>query len=150
MSADITTYGGYIGGLLAVAWAAYNNFKSGRQADYKENAEKLAAARDELVKTKDAVIATIAGEKEAWRSRFDGIHTEYDEYRKSAHAQLNNAQSMILKLTDDNATLHAKTDMTPVLKNQEQQNEVNSKVLENLSEITVILKDLGDKVKRGI
>lgn len=134
--------GGSLFGLLGAAWALYANVKSSRHHDDREKAAALKSAQDELIMTKDSIITTMKVEKADWIARYDELKKSHEAYRVEAHDRISDAQDKILKLADENSQLHAKTDMTPVLKNQVQQNDVNAKVLDGLNTITKVLRDM--------
>lgn len=85
------------------------------------DSERSRAASAALIKAKDDLIAVQQERAEAWKTKWEVEHKEYTEYRADAHKQLNQAQVLVLQHTEEVAQLRARTDLTPILKHQEEQ-----------------------------
>jgi hypothetical protein len=149
MTFDPTTFGTYIAGIACAIWAGINHFRVDRQKERKEQIAtvdkahaELLSAHEALMKTTIARIETIERDRDAWRERYDELHKEFTEYRTSTHNATSKAQGIILQLTEENGQLKAKTDLTPILKFQEEQSQINARVLEGLTRIVEALAKL--------
>jgi hypothetical protein len=120
---------GYIGGALAAIFAGHLWVQAQKR-------QSIAAAKDELIQVQKE-------NSDAWKSRYESEHLEYNTYREKQHAQNNDSGALILKLTNENADLKGKTDLSPVMKvmtdfieNQRafmtEQTAINSKILSAL------------------
>jgi hypothetical protein len=96
-----------------------------------------------VAETKDEVIRLLNNSTDAWKVRYEAEHLEHLKYRDNVHLERNETNSRVLALTEQNVALKAKTDLSPILKFQEQQNAFNEKFLAALSAIVERLEDLG-------
>jgi hypothetical protein len=123
------TFGGYLGMMLAGAAACYERVRNARLNSNRE----ISRAKDELVRV-------LTEDRDAWKDRCTTEREEFAAYRVKSHDNANDAQARIIKLTEELGTLRAKTDITPLLKNQEEQSRINAKLLEGLEAIIRHLK----------
>lgn len=107
---------------------------------------KLIEVKDEVIKTlrerADELVQMQRERADNWKAKYDQEHGEFNKYRDDIHTRLNDANALVLKYTAENGELRAKTDLTPILANQQQQVAVNTKVIDSLTKINLILDDL--------
>jgi hypothetical protein len=103
--------------------ACYERFMKRKRNE----AALVSEAKDELVKVQTEQCA-------AWKGRFESTHEELQAYREETRRKADEANCTILQLTDENARLKMSTDMTPVIHHQEEQNQINAKILTFLDE----------------
>lgn len=113
-----------IGGASAFVWGLISGFRK---------REKLANERME--RAQGELVEVMKLEAQAWKNRYEGEHQEFTEYRQKAHDKANADNARILELTAENADLHSKTDLTPVISFQNDQSRINAKVIETLDKI---------------
>ena len=133
-----TTYAGWIGAGLAGAAACYERFRNRK----KDELEEVAKAKDEVAKAKDDLNAALTKEMEAWKAKSERLHDEFHHYRVNAHQQAGEAQAAMLKLNAEVARLQHATDLTPLLKHQEEQTQINAKIMKSLDMIMQHLAQL--------
>jgi hypothetical protein len=85
-------------------------------------------AKDELVKVLEA-------DRDAWKSRYATEHDEYVARREGYHTESQTIQAKLLFLTEENAMLKVKTDVTPIMEELKGQAQINQKVLKALDSI---------------
>ncbi len=97
----------------------------------------LAAIKtmDDHLKMKDETIASMKVE-----------HEEYLAYRKSHHEQMQEINARMLVLTEENATLRARSDLSPILDQLRTQGTVTMQILTTMSDLTKTVEHLADKV----
>lgn len=117
----LLTIGGAAGTVFGALWAAFERSRNAKAAD----ALRIANGKDEIIRVKDQIID--AKEQE---------HKEYLRYREEHHKALNEANAKILLLTEDVASLRARTDISPIIENQRLQGEVTLKILTALEKLT--------------
>ena len=122
---------GCLGTVTAGAMAYYERFHNRRDDDIR----KLASAKDELVQV-------LTAESAAYKAASERVGSEFHAYRENAHRQNGESQATILRLTEDNARLKAATDISPLLKHQQEQSEINAKILQGLDLIITRLPHL--------
>jgi hypothetical protein len=114
------------GSCLAVAFSFYKGWTNVRQNE-----------TNKLHKEKTELLILLEKEVAAWKLRADTEHKEFVEYREKHHLQINEAQAMILKLSNDNTELKFKTDMTPMIELQKQTLHIIEKVAGVLTSLEV-------------
>jgi hypothetical protein len=127
----IITGAGLLGGILAVGWLAVTGFK----ARVDKAARAVEAAGEAVEAANSKVVEVVRLEADAWRKRYEGEHQEALEYRERAHTHANESNSLVLRLTAENAELRSKTDLSPVLKFHQEQSEINGKIVGALDKI---------------
>ena len=125
---QIITWAGYVGMAAAAVVVCWQQYRSGRSTQ----TASVMAAKDETIKA-------ATQDRDAWKSMLDAKEKELADYRAHTHSHADVINQKLLALTEENASLKARTDLAPVLKNQAQQNEINEKVLLGLD---LILKDI--------
>lgn len=127
--AVLTTGGMILSGGAFLLWSII----SGLRKRTKAAGEKLDVAYEKLAEVhKDEALA--------WKKRFEAEHTEYAEYRQKTHDAVQATQARILRLTEDNAELKGKTDLTPIIRFHQEQGQINVKVVQSLDAILGHLK----------
>jgi len=131
------------GGLLAFGWAAVRGFR----ARDKRRLERAEQAEIKLSESQSQLIEVHRLEAAAWKTRYEGEHEEFTTYRKSVHEKAQMDGAKMLALVAENAELKSKTDLTPILQSQKDQQQINVSVLDQLTKLseiqTKILKQLG-------
>lgn len=121
--------GSALGGLTFTVWGFY----FGWQKLSNKEEKKLETARTDL-------IAILESEAKAWRAKYDLEHSEYVIHRDRTHEQVNQVNAQMLKLTNENTALQARTDMTSVTQALTDQTK-------SLTLITTILTKLEAKLE---
>lgn len=133
----------------ALVYGVWQSFKSKGKRKAEDEAKDLQRALD----GKEELIAISREQAAAWKVRYESEHDEYVKYRQERHEKDGEIQSLVLRLTMENAELRAKTDLSPVLEHQRQNAEVQVKMLESLAKISavldVMLKHVGAPVAEG-
>jgi hypothetical protein len=142
MNLDPSAAGGYIGMAVAIIAAAFERFHSqrslGRAREANERAqeaEKARAAHDQVLAAKDELLKVYEKSAESWKQRHADEHKEFGEYREYAHRIANDANATIVKQAEQIAELKARTDITPILESQKQQQEINRQMMAALEKI---------------
>lgn len=77
---------------------------------------KASNAKDaKLEASKTETIQVLTSNRDAWKTQAEDINLKYEKYRDHTHKQINEANSALLKCTEECSLLKIKTDMTPVL-----------------------------------
>lgn len=142
MNIDPISIGGWVGGVAAGTWAGINHFRIGRQQERKESAAAIDGAHRELLETLKERIKTVEQDRDDWKKRCQDEHREYADYRKETHERINEANARLLRQAELIAELQAKTDLTPILKFHEEQNEINKEILTGLRSVVESLNHL--------
>lgn len=96
--------------------------------------QKVLSAKDEkLEASKAEMISVLETSKSAWKEKWEIEHEEYKCYREHTHEQINTANSKILTITEENAHLKIKTDMTPVLETLDKMVKILNAMMERLN-----------------
>jgi hypothetical protein len=111
--------------LVAIGAAVYERLRSAKLMQ----SAQLNTAKDELIKVLEA-------DRDAWKSRYEAEHDEFVKRRQQYHDDVQKTQSRTLVLTEENAALKAKTDITPILTELQAQSSINKAVLHALEELT--------------
>lgn len=119
--------------LVLAAWQEYRTQRlkeklaqyDAKEAYKRDDHKAVDSAKDELIKV-------ITEARDNYLVRFQNTYEEYKDYRDKAHLAQSEAQAKMLAISEEVATLRAKTDLTPLLANQMQQNEINKKILDGL------------------
>lgn len=111
--------------IVAIGAAIFERVRSARLMQ----SAQLNTAKDELIKVLEA-------DRDAWKSRYESEHDEYVKRRQQYHDEVQKTQTRILLLTEENAQLKAKTDITPILAELHAQASINKAVLRALEELT--------------
>lgn len=136
---DGTTIGAILFGIVSAFYAAFQQKKASSATDQAITATRVAtAATDEtLLKSQNDLLESFRAMANDWKARYEVEHTEFLKYRESAHKKTNEDNATMLKLTEENADLRARTDLTPVveqLKDQAASNQQLGITLKELSE----------------
>lgn len=156
MTPDIQTWvsiGTALAAVLGVAWGFIEKLKTGRAERAAEKAaqeKQTAADAHKIIEVKDELIAVAQESKAAWKAKYEQEHAEYTEYRTEAHKRLNEASALVLRHSAENAELRAKTDLSPVLKHQEEQSQVTTKIIETLAKINTTQDLLIESILNGV
>jgi hypothetical protein len=112
-------------------------------------ASAVAAVYERFVnRRKDAskeLVSVLSAERDTWKSMSEAKDAEFKAYRDAAHAAADQAHTQVVKLTEEVATLRTRTDITPLLQHQEEQNQINVKMLTALDEILSHLRSFKQK-----
>lgn len=120
--------GAILFGILAFLYGGFERWRNLRRNDN----QRVEQAKDELIKVLEA-------DRDTWKARYETEREEYISHRKATHDHNNEANARLIKLTDENASLKAKTDITPLLAHQEEQTKINAEVMRTLSKVTATL-----------
>ena len=133
MNADLfMTWAGWGATVLCAAAAAYERFRNLRKDEAKE------------------IVTLLATERDTWKSMTETVQAEMAAYRLQMHARLDEANGQLLKLTEENSRLKGATDVTPILRHQEEQSQINVKVLAALDEVLAHLRAFrSERVRHG-
>jgi len=133
MNADLfMTWAGWGATVLCAAAAAYERFRNQRKDEAKE------------------IVTLLATERDTWKSMTETVQAEMAAYRVQMHARLDEANGQLLKLTEENSRLKGATDVTPILRHQEEQSQINVKVLAALDEVLAHLRAFrSERVRHG-
>jgi hypothetical protein len=92
-----------------------------------------------ITEAKDEAIRISGINAEAWKSHYQAAHLELNKYREEQHTRNDESNAKILSLTDENAQLRAKTDLSPVMKLMQdffkEQTAINEKILAALIDL---------------
>lgn len=124
----ISSVGFLVGGAIAWTLALIRGYRN-RTRLTQDEVDKVALKAREAQET---LISVIREEAVAWKQRYVSEHEEFVTYRNKVHENNQHSNVTILRLTTENAELHAKTDLTPVLKFHADQNTINQKVVNSL------------------
>jgi len=85
-----------------------------------------------------------------WKDLCAASHSEFEIYRQRVHDKNEKDQAVLLKLTDENAQLRGRTDLTPIMKHMTEQSEFTKELSITLIKLTtaveILVKRLnGDK-----
>lgn len=140
-----TTIGAVAFAILSGAYGAFQQKKASKATDQAITATKVAtAATDEsLVKSQSDLLLSFKSMADDWKARYEIEHTEFVKYREAAHKKSNEDNQRVLVLTEENADLKARTDLTPVVEQLKEQAESNK-------QLGVTLKDLSEGVSHLI
>ena len=127
----LSSAGVVVSGLIAFAWALI----SGLRSREKRRIERAEVAEANLSEAQKALIEVHRLEALAWKTRYEGEHSEYVDYRAASHTKAQDMQARLLELTAENAELRSKTDLTPVIQFHQDQGQINLKVVETLDKI---------------
>lgn len=119
---SILQISGTIGGIFATAGACWLGYRKVKGIDEKR-----------IQHLHESVVDLLQTESKAWKDKWELEHTEYLKYRDDSHEKSNKDQATVLKLTNENADLKARTDITQVMQSQQ-------KMLEMLVNIANILR----------
>lgn len=119
---DILQIGGAVAAGFTVAAAACAGWLKVLQG----KDEKLEASKKEYAET-------LESSKNMWKEKFETEHDEYKAYRQKTHEQINDSNSKILNITEENAHLKIKTDMTPVLETLDKMVKILNAMMERLN-----------------
>lgn len=130
-----------------------------RAREATEESTRLKAAQayyDEAIRAKTTMVETLVGDRDAWKVRhdeekvrFEAEHAEYVKYREDTHERSKPIQLQILKLTEDNAELRAKTDFTPIVKFAEKQEITNQQQAATNQKIVTQLGSVEQQLNAG-
>lgn len=124
----ISSVGFLVGGAIAWTLALIRGYRN-RTKLTQDEVDKVALKAREAQET---LISVIREEAVAWKQRYQSEHEEFAAHRTKTHDNAQGSTAVILRLTAENAELHAKTDLTPVLKFHADQNTINLKVVNSL------------------
>ena len=142
----ILSYLGTVAGLIVFfCWATITGFRKRSAAAQ----AKLEAKTAKLDEANAALIQVVKDEANAWKIRYETEHAEYLDYRQKAHLRDGDMTSRILELTTECADLKAKTDITPILQAQKDQQDINTKIVESLNTITQTSQVILDRLTKG-
>jgi hypothetical protein len=134
-----STYGGWLGALVAGVAAAYERFRSTRATDKAlqsteraQEAEAGQAAHKAILAQQDELIRLARDSATQWKERCAAEHMEYTSYREKHHSQIQEANAKILRQTEEIADLKSRTDMSPVMGTLKQIVESLERILERL------------------
>lgn len=127
----IITYAGWAGATVAAAMAFYERFRN----------RKLDESRA-VAEAKDALVASITGDRDAWKSRSEATTQEYADYRQNTHKHSQECQAKILTMTEEVSRLRNATDITPLLRHTQEQTSINTKILATLDMIQEHLREI--------
>jgi hypothetical protein len=103
-----------------------------------------------LAQGKDEVIRLLGNNVEAWKSRFEAEHAELLAYRDDVHVKAEASNLKIIDLTNANAELRGKTDLSPVMQGL---SEMIKHQAASMKEITAInggiltaLSEIGERI----
>ncbi len=108
---------------------------TGAAAGWERYVNKKRGDAQQALTAKDDTIAAVRENAAEYKQALARKEAELAEYRHETHAKLDKANADVLKLTNECAELRLATDLRPVLKNQEEQSEINLKMLEALDVI---------------
>lgn len=120
-----------LGGISIFIW----NVIKGARAEKDVFIKARAIALETLEKAQFDLILVIKQEAAAWSKRYTDEHNELVEYRKLVHERRGKTQAELLRLTGECERLKSLTDLTPIFRFQEEQSQINAKVLKSLSAI---------------
>jgi hypothetical protein len=128
--------------VLGASWAGIERFRSWKASNRATEATELASEAErqrsihaEVINAKQSVIDTITADRDGLKRRYDEEHAEYIAYRNDSHERVQSINVAMLELTKDNADLRAKTDLTPLAKFAESQQQTNDKMVRALDAI---------------
>jgi hypothetical protein len=110
-----------------------------------QKAKATAEGKDEVIKLSQNNVV-------AWKSLYDAEHSQLLKYREEQHGRNDDANRKILELTNANAQLLGKTDLSPVMNTLTEfikgQREFMKEITEINGKILIALTDLGDRIKQ--
>lgn len=128
-----------IAGAAGAMMAAFERYRSIQAVEREKTAlvdaatsKQQSTVHADIIKGKDELISVARETADAQRTRWEAEHKEFQDYRESTHSNLNKANELVLKLTEENGQLKAKTDMTPIFQFQENQAEINKRIVDSL------------------
>lgn len=128
---DPVALGGGIATLACFIWGSYERWRNSKSKEH----HSLVDAEQRLTQTyKEECIAL--------EKRYDREHQEFLAAREKYHSDRNEWTTLMGALQEQVGTLSAKTDITVLLKFQEQQSRINEQVISALQHITTQLAKL--------
>jgi len=149
--------GAAVAGLLVSAWALLQTrraekakLETQKVQAVAEEAKKLLASvsSDDLAKKNEELAKAYCQKSEEWQAAWKKEHEENQAYRSLVHTQRNQAQAEHLKLVEENASLRARTDLTPIISHIEKQQETNERVATALTQLTSGINSLMQAIYR--
>lgn len=137
----ISAVGLFIGGAGFLFWSVISGFKK-RQAIANQT---IIKSQEEVERAHTELVTVLNGTVTSWKKRYDDEHTEFANYRQKVHDKDQSVNARVLRLTEENAELKGKTDLTPVLRFHQEQGQINVKVVQSLDAILAHLKSLEQK-----
>lgn len=127
----ITVIVGLSGSLLYGVWT-----------DWRKRGEvkKIVEGKDELIKIhRDEVLA--------WKERFESKDKDLKAYQRYAHDKNQEDNLIVLRLTEENANLKGKTDLTPVLEHMREDQKVTAIIVDTLGKVATTMDILLSKLE---
>lgn len=153
MEIDPAASAGGIAAIIASAMAIFERIRSARAGEKAAEASQRANSSTEIIAGKDELIKIARESADSWKLRYENEHAEgmkerdsfrerysalqqeFADHREKTHSRMNEANGLVLKYTEEIAALRVKTDITPLLKFQEEQSKINERMLRALNGI---------------
>lgn len=142
---DAATIGAGVAAFLFGAWGTVQTWRVGKAKEDATAAKGVST--DDLARSNADLAEAYKLKASEWKAAFETEHAESVAYHKYVHdkAEVDNATK--LKLTEENALLRARTDLTPIIDHMEIQSKTNERVavtLENLAKtISALMGRIG-------
>lgn len=132
-----TTAAAVVTAILGGIYGFIQQQKAKGATDAEERAKKaVSSSRDAASDSVAALAESHRVNAVEWKERWEQEHNEGIANRKIWHDQRNEFQNIVLRMTEENAKLAAKTDITPLVEHMQRQNETNVEVAKALTKLT--------------
>jgi hypothetical protein len=130
----------FVGSGPGTCWAVIERIRSAKKADQaREKAEVASETRAEVeglravIAVKDEIISALQEE-----------HAQYLKYREEHHAKLEKDNAKMLALTEENALLRSRSDLSPILEQMRAIQDTSKSMMESLQMLTEKVHSLCD------
>lgn len=121
------TIGSTLAAVILGAWGFIQQQKA-------KSADKVS--REDVNKSNLDLAESYRQRADDWKERYEVEHKESQDYRKYVHDKAREDQANVLRLTEENAKLNARTDLTPLIEHMKRQSDTNDAVAKSLVQLS--------------
>lgn len=113
--------------------------KASTSQSLSENCQTLLKAREELITRLETTLKD-------YQKQFDREHVEFNEAREYWHNKAKEDMAALMKLTEENLQLRARTDLTPIMAQLNDQSEANQKISATMKDVAQTLALVAERL----
>lgn len=140
--------GGSIAGFFGGIYGYIQQRKAKAATEQANSATEIAhrTASEEFARSQSELLASYQSMSNDWKNRYEIEHAELQKYREYVHDKNKKDQETMLRLTEENADLRARTDLTPIVEQLKQQARTNEELGATLGKLTQAVTILLDRI----